>query len=75
MKEIDLNQSVQQMVTTYPETAQIMYELGFKSILEPGMLKTAGRYMTLVKGVKMKKIPMETIKAAFAANGFILKGA
>ncbi|MFK4566662.1 DUF1858 domain-containing protein [Enterococcus sp. UD-01] len=74
MQEINVNQSVYQMVTTFPETKKIMYDLGFKSIIEPGMLNTAGRYMTLAKGAKLKKIPINTIEQAFTEKGFVLKG-
>ncbi|MTD42305.1 DUF1858 domain-containing protein [Erwinia sp. CPCC 100877] len=74
MKEIDVNQSVYQMVSTFPETKKIMYDLGFRSIVEPGMLNTAGRYMTLAKGAKLKKIPIDNIEHAFTENGFVLKG-
>jgi hypothetical protein len=74
MKEIDVTQSVYLMVTTFPETKKIMYDLGFKSIIEPGMLNTAGRYMTLAKGAKLKKVPIDAIEQAFTEKGFVLKG-
>jgi hypothetical protein len=74
MKEVNVNQSVYQMVTAFPETKKIMYDLGFKSIIEPGMLNTAGRYMTLAKGAKLKKISINTIEQAFTEKGFVLKG-
>jgi len=34
------------------------------------MLQTAGRYMTIEKGAKLKKIPLEQVVAAFQAAGF-----
>jgi hypothetical protein len=51
-----------------------MFEIGFKEIAQPGMLQTAGRYMTIPKGARMKKIPLEEIVATFKANGFTVKG-
>ena len=38
------------------------------------MLQTAGRYMTIPKGAKMKKIPLEKVIGLFEENGFIVKG-
>ena len=58
------------MVQAYPEVVAIMVELGFKEIKAPGMLQTAGRYMTIEKGAKLKKIPLEQVVAAFQAAGF-----
>jgi hypothetical protein len=34
------------------------------------MLKTAGRFMTVPKGARMKGIPLEKIKEAFERKGF-----
>jgi hypothetical protein len=47
-----------------------MKKLGFESITEPGMLNTAGRFMTISKGAAMKKIPMDLIIEEFSKNGF-----
>lgn len=75
MKEIDFSRSLLELVTTYPEVREIMTELGFAAINKPGMLQTAGRYMTIPKGAKMKKIPLPDVIKAFEANGFSVKGA
>lgn len=75
MKEIDLQNSIFQIVTQYPEVTAIMIELGFSAIAKPGMLQSAGRYVTLPKGARMKKIPWKQIEKVFAEHGFILKGA
>ncbi|HPI99726.1 MAG TPA: DUF1858 domain-containing protein [Enterococcus sp.] len=72
--EIDLTKSVYELVSLYPQVKEIMFEIGFKEINKPGMLQTAGRYMTIPKGAKMKKIPLEEIVAAFKASGFTVKG-
>jgi hypothetical protein len=47
-----------------------MQELGFTDITKPGMLNTAGRFMTLPKGAAMKGIGLDVIKTAFEKNGF-----
>ncbi|MGK0552517.1 DUF1858 domain-containing protein [Enterococcus faecalis] len=74
MKKIYLSQTIYEIVMLYPEVQAILYELGFKNIKQPAMLQSAGRYMTIPKGAKMKKIPEATIKQAFEAAGYILEG-
>lgn len=49
MKSIDLRQPIQKLCAQYPELIDIMRELGFTEITEPGMLATAGRFMTIPK--------------------------
>lgn len=58
-KVIDLSQSVYEICSENPEVVAIMKDLGFESIASPGMLQTAGRFMTIPKGAAMKQIPME----------------
>lgn len=72
MIRIPLTSSLYDIVKTYPEVKEIMIQLGFAQITQPGMLATAGRYMTIDKGAQLKKIPMENVTAAFAAAGFEL---
>ncbi len=50
-----------------------MQELGFTDITKPGMLNTAGRFMTLPKGAAMKGISLDAIKAAFEKSGFTVR--
>lgn len=69
---IDLSKSVYEICKGSPDVVAIMKELGFDSITNPGMLQTAGRFMTIPKGAAMKNIPMEKIKEAFAAKGYEL---
>ncbi len=72
-KIIDLSKSVYHLVQEYPEVKEIMQELGFTDIAKPGMLNTAGRFMTLPKGAAMKGIPLDAVKDAFEKKG--LQGA
>lgn len=69
-KKIDLNRPLYEVATEFPEVVALMADLGFKEIKAPGMLQTAGRYMTIHKGAKLKKIPLEQIRQAFVAAGF-----
>ena len=73
-KKIDISLSVYELIKTWPEIKEIMAGLGFKDILRPGMLETAGRFMTLKKGAKLKKIDFADIEKAFCDNGFELTG-
>ncbi len=72
MKRVELSRSLYDLVKEFPEIKEIMLALGFADITKPGMLQTAGRYMTIPKGARMKKIPMTEITAAFEAAGFEL---
>lgn len=72
-KVIDLKKTVYELIQEHPELAQIMAELGFSSITNPAMLKTAGRVMTLPKGAAMKGKDLEEIKAELAKRGFAVR--
>lgn len=69
-KQIDLSKSVYEICTKYPDIIEIMKDLGFESIANPGMLNTAGRFMTIAKGAAMKNIPLEKIKERFEKEGY-----
>lgn len=69
-KKFDLNRSVYELCKDYPDLPKILYSLGFTDITKPGMLNTAGRFMTLKKGAAMKKISLEKIKDAISQYGY-----
>jgi len=73
MKTIDISQTVYQICSANPEVMEIMKELGFKEITNPGMLNTAGRFMTIPKGAAMKKISLDKIKETFRQKGYEIK--
>lgn len=70
MKQIDLSLSVHQLCTRHPEIKDILAGLGFADIAKPGMLQTAGRFMTIPKGAGIKGIPLEAIIEALRRQGF-----
>lgn len=72
--EIDFSKSLYELVSQYPIVKEIMFEIGFKDIVKPGMLQTAGRYVTIPKGAKMKKIPLAIVIEVFEAKGFQIIG-
>ena len=61
MKRLELSRSLYDLVKEFPEVKEIMAGLGFADIGKPGMLQTAGRYITIPKGARLKKIPMTEI--------------
>lgn len=69
-KMLRMDESIFETVSRHPEVVEIMVELGFKDIAKPGMLQTAGRFMTLSKGIKLKKMDLDTVKLAFELKGF-----
>lgn len=72
--EIDFSKSLFELVSQYPIVKDLMLEIGFKDIVKPGMLQTAGRYVTIPKGAKMKKIPLEKVITTFEEKGFKIVG-
>lgn len=71
--EIDFNKSVHDLCKEYPDVKNILAELGFLDITKPGMLETAGRFMTIKKGSMAKGIDMEKIKQEFIRRGYEIK--
>lgn len=69
-KVLKMDETIFDLVGRYPEIMDIMVELGFRDIAKPGMLQTAGRFMTLTKGIKLKKMNQDTVRQAFEAQGF-----
>lgn len=73
VKDIDYSKSVYELVKDHPEVLDIMAELGFDSIKKPGMLSTAGRFMTIPQGAKMKGVALEEISQEFRRRGYQVK--
>lgn len=69
-KRIDLSRSVHALCSEYPELLEVMRDLGFKDIVMPGMLSTAGRIMTIPKGAAIKKIDLSVIIKRLKSEGF-----
>ena len=73
IQTININTSIHDLVKSYPEIKDIMKNLGFDNIVNPVMLNTVGRIMTIKKGSEMKNIGLDKIKEAFLENNFILE--
>lgn len=70
---IDLSKSVFEICRDHPEMIEIMKEFGFEDIARPGMLNTAGRFMSIPKGAEMKKISLQHIRDVLKAKGYTVK--
>lgn len=69
-RTLDLKQSVYTLCAEHEGLADILKHLGFADITKPGLLTTAGRFMTIPKGAVLKKIDMNTIKAKLEECGY-----
>lgn len=69
-KQIDLNKTLLEICSQYPEIIPTMQELGFDKITNPGMLQTAGRVMTIPNGCRLKGISIDIVKATLHEKGF-----
>lgn len=67
---IDLNETVYALCTKHPDLIEILSALGFSDITKPGMLQSAGRFMTPVKGAALKRIPLEQIVQTLKERGY-----
>lgn len=72
-KVLDLGRTVYELCTADPGIISILAEAGFSEITKPGMLATAGRFMTIPKGAALKKLDLETVKQIFSEHGYIVK--
>ncbi len=73
MSVIDLRKTVYELCSENENVADILSELGFKDITKPGMINTAGRFMTIPKGAKAKGFNIEEIKKEFIKRGYEIK--
>jgi hypothetical protein len=57
-------------VLNHPDVKDILFDLGFKDIVKPGMLQTVGRFMTIQKGAELKNIALTQVKETFNQHGY-----
>ncbi len=72
-KILDLNLTVYELCTADSGIIPLLEEAGFPDITKPGMLATAGRFMTIPKGATFKKLDLENIKLLFTQHGYTVK--
>ncbi len=69
-KILDLKKTVYELATEHPDFIAVMAANGFPEIALPGMPATAGRFMTVPRGAKLKGIDLAALRQAFAEKGF-----
>ena len=75
IKEINLDQTLLSIVSQYPELIDLLYDFGFTQIKVPGMLQTAGRFMTIRSGCELRKININLLSMKLKENGYGIKEA
>ncbi|NLJ57685.1 MAG: DUF1858 domain-containing protein [Tissierellia bacterium] len=73
MKVIDFNKTVYELWKEDENIALILAELGFKDIAKAGMINTAGRFMTIPKGARIKGFNLDEIREGFKNRGYEVK--
>jgi len=69
-KILDLNKSVYELCTEYPELKDVMAGIGFKDIAKPMALNTVGRVMTIPKGASIKDMDLAEVIKSLGSAGF-----
>jgi Domain of unknown function (DUF1858) len=72
-KIVDFNKTIYELCTEDPFIIGIMKEQGFEQITKQGMLQTAGRVMTIPKGVRMRGKEITDIVQTFEKHGYAVK--
>ena len=72
MKIVDFNNSLANIIKQYPELLDILYDFGFTQIKAPGMLQTAGKFMTLKMGCELRKIDLSALKDHLVSLGYTI---
>ncbi len=70
MKKIDINKTLYEILETYPELEDTLYELGFEGVKNPIMRNTHARVMTLKKGIEFLKIDKTKMREKLNSIGF-----
>ena len=69
-KTLDLSRTIYELYARDPDIIGIIREAGFSEIVNPLMLKTAGRFMTIPKGAAMRKLDLEEVLRVFRSHGY-----
>jgi hypothetical protein len=71
--EINLDQTLFTLLNQYPDLIDVLFDFGFTQIKLPGMIQSAGRFMTLRKGCEMRKLDINILIKILLKNGYIVK--
>lgn len=73
MTKLSVHTKIYDLIQEHPQIKEIMQELGFENIVNPLMLKTVGKVMTIKKGSELKKIDMNLIYETFKKYNYELE--
>ena len=72
-KNVDLDKTLYDLTTEYPELIDILFELGFMGVKNPVMRESHGKQMTIRTGCGHLGIDLGEVAAALRAKGFTVK--
>ena len=72
MIEVDPDRNVFEITEAHPALVDVLADLGFAGVRNPGTRATMGRIITLRKGCRLQGRTLQEVGAAFAAAGFTL---
>ncbi|SMP66396.1 DUF1858 domain-containing protein [Anoxynatronum buryatiense] len=76
MGMLSLDQSVYDLCREHPELVDVLKSLGFESIDNPVMMRTAARVMTIPKAAAMRGIELNQVIKVLEDSGYtVVKGA
>ncbi|MDA8242591.1 MAG: DUF1858 domain-containing protein [Elusimicrobia bacterium] len=70
---MDLDRTLYDLTSDYPELIDILFELGFMGVKNPVMRESHGRQMTVRAGCGHLGIDLGEVKASLEAKGFKVK--
>jgi len=72
-KNVDLDKTLYDLTTEYPELIDILFELGFMGVKNPVMRESHGKQMTIRTGCGHLGIDLGEVAAALRAKGYTVK--
>jgi hypothetical protein len=70
---LSLESTIYELCESHPELVGILKEMGFESIGNPIMMRTAARIMTLPKAAAMKGIDLDWVIKTLEQEGYIVQ--
>jgi uncharacterized protein len=72
-KIADLNKTLYDLTTEYPELIEVLFDLGFMGVKNPVMRETHGKQMTVKTGCGHLGLDLEQVEATLKAKGYTVK--
>lgn len=69
-KTVDLNKTLYDLTTEYPELIEVLFDLGFMGVKNPVMRETHGKQMTVKAGCGHLGLDLGQLAAALRAKGY-----